>query len=87
MHWGLQHFCNIVRSARIRVWCNHKNLTFGSTKAHQSKRVLHYKIDISNDYNDEILHINGKMNAGRDGMSRLPTKAVTEKEREDLLTT
>ena len=37
---GLKYFNTIVRGARIKVYCDHKNLTFGADTVHTSQRVL-----------------------------------------------
>ena len=79
---GLRHFDIIIRGARIRCYCDHKNLTHGDTTLHASQRALRQKIAISQDYNAEITHIAGEDNPGGDGMSRLPTKAFTLTEKE-----
>eukprot|EP00957_Ditylum_brightwellii_P006279 476342-Ditylum_brightwellii.AAC.1 len=61
-HQCLKHFDNIIQGGKIWIFCNHKNLTFGRTTANQSQRVLRQKIDISNNYNAEFLHIAGAEN-------------------------
>eukprot|EP00957_Ditylum_brightwellii_P163547 12452202-Ditylum_brightwellii.AAC.1 len=81
-HQSLKHFDNIIRGGKIRIFCNHKNLTFQSTTTHQSQCVLHQKIDISNDYNAGFIHIAGTDNPGGDAMSHLPTRASTADEQE-----
>jgi len=84
-HEGLKYFSPIIRGGCIRVFCDHKNLTFGHGTVHTSQRVLRQKCEISQDFNAEILHINGEDNPGGDGMSRLPTKASTIQEKEIFL--
>eukprot|EP00957_Ditylum_brightwellii_P139274 10614604-Ditylum_brightwellii.AAC.1 len=55
---------------------------FGSTMPHQSQHVLCQKINISNNYNAEFIHIAGKDNPGGDAMSCLPTRASMANKRE-----
>jgi len=74
-HQSLKHFDNIIQGGKIRIFYNHKNLTFGSTTPHQSQHALCQKINISNNYNVEFIHIAGTDNPGGDAMSRLPTRA------------
>eukprot|EP00957_Ditylum_brightwellii_P123130 9388161-Ditylum_brightwellii.AAC.1 len=81
-HQSLKHFDNIIWGGKIWNFCNHKNLTFGSTMPHQSQRILRQKIDISNDYNAEFIHIARTDNPGGDAMRRLPTRASTVDEQE-----
>eukprot|EP00957_Ditylum_brightwellii_P004388 332651-Ditylum_brightwellii.AAC.2 len=74
-HQSLKHFDNIIWGGKIQIFCDHKNLTFGSTTLHQSQRVLHQKIEISNNYNTEFIHIAGTDNPGGDAMSHFLTRA------------
>ena len=82
---GLKHFDTIIRGGKIQVHCDHKNLTFGDKTVHVNQRVLRQKIEISDEYGAEIIHIDGDKNTGGDGMSRLPTKATTIQEKEVFL--
>eukprot|EP00957_Ditylum_brightwellii_P161050 12261176-Ditylum_brightwellii.AAC.1 len=79
-HQSLKIFDNIILGGKIWVFCDYKNLTFGSMPSHQSQHVLRQKIDISNNYNAEFIHIAGTDNPGGDAMSYLPTRSsMTDK--------
>eukprot|EP00957_Ditylum_brightwellii_P150023 11425348-Ditylum_brightwellii.AAC.1 len=77
-HQCLNHFDNIIQGSKIWIFCNHKNLTFGSTMIHQSQRVLRQKIDTSNDYNAEFLCITGAENLRVDAMKNIQQKGADD---------
>eukprot|EP00957_Ditylum_brightwellii_P116792 8907990-Ditylum_brightwellii.AAC.1 len=81
-HQSLKHFDDVIWGGKIQIFCDHKNLTFGSTMTHQSQRVLCQKIDISNDYNADFIHIVGEDNLGGDVMSCIPMRASKADKRE-----
>eukprot|EP00957_Ditylum_brightwellii_P057249 4338135-Ditylum_brightwellii.AAC.1 len=44
---GLQHFDNIIWRVKVRVYCDHKNLMFGTGTTHKSLQVLWQMITTS----------------------------------------
>eukprot|EP00957_Ditylum_brightwellii_P072867 5537918-Ditylum_brightwellii.AAC.1 len=82
VYQSLEHFDSIIWGGKIQIFCDHKNLTFGSTMPYQSQQVFCQKNDISNEYNAEFIHIAGENNSGGDAMSSLPTKGSTADKRE-----
>ena len=67
----LKEFKNILLGQRIRVYTDHKNLTY---KTFNTERVIRWRMVIE-DFAPELVYIQGEKNIVADGMSRLDSTA------------
>ena len=63
----LKEFRNILFGQQIKVYTDHKNLTY---KTFNSERVMRWRL-ILEEYNPEIICIKGSKNVAADALSRL----------------
>ena len=74
----LKYFKNMLLGQKVRVYTDHKNLTFDNS-SFSSDRVLRQRL-VLEEYGAELVYIKGEKNVAADALSRLPT---TEKELDD----